>query len=274
LDSNQVAKASAAARALKLNTASFREARNRYTASLPCKSRSRNEVGGAAALGDLPGTGAGTEAFLVAVAMILHLPTRESFRARTGRAGVGPFRFSEATKSFYPWQQPATRRAGPNRRQNVLKQSQLVEFFQGQKRANLPTFLRAGNCAMARSSAGRFRGSRCRWCRAVEPHPAGLPDRRSWPPGQDQAPPDASSPRGRARVRSFGQGPDRRPARQPTGPYEREPRPVRAPGKPRHPQVIAGAAIPGSSLPPRESGVTAWPDARRQSQSDFAGQAA
>jgi len=37
---------------------------------------------------------------------------------------------------------------------------------------------------MARSSAGRFRGSRCRWCPVVEPHPAGQPDRRSWPPGQ------------------------------------------------------------------------------------------
>src|SRR5271157_28616 len=143
LDSNQVAKASDAARVLKLNTASFSEARNRYTASMPCKSRSRNEVGGAAALGDLPAAAAGTVAFLVAVAMILHLPRRESFRARTGRAGVGPFRFSEATKLFYPWQQSGTRRAGPNRRPNVLKQLQLVEFFRRQKRANLSTFFAA-----------------------------------------------------------------------------------------------------------------------------------
>src|SRR5271157_706277 len=203
MDSNQVAKASDAARVLKLNTASFSEARNRYTASMPCKSRSRNEVGGAAALGDIPAAAAGTVAFLVAVAMILHLPRRESFRARTGRAGVGPFRFSEATKLFYRWQQSGTRRAGPNRRPNVLKQLQLVEFFRRQKRANLPASLRAGHCAPARSSAGRFRGSRCRWRRAAEPHPAGLPDRRSWPSGQDRAPPGASSPRGRARVRSF-----------------------------------------------------------------------
>src|SRR5271157_1280695 len=274
LDSNQVAKASDAARVLKLNTASFSEARNRYTASMPCKSRSRNEVGGAAALGDIPAAAAGTVAFLVAVAMILHLPRRESFRARTGRAGVGPFRFSEATKLFYRWQQSGTRRAGPNRRPNVLKQLQLVEFFRRQKRANLPASLRAGHCAPARSRAGRFRGSRCRWRRAVEPHPAGLPDRRSWPSGQDRAPPGASSPRGRARVRSFRLGPDRRPARQPTGPYEREPRPVRAPGLVRPAQEIAGAAIQGSSIPPRNSGVTAWPDARRWSQADFAGRSA
>src|SRR5271157_5973779 len=65
---------------------------------MPRKGRSRNDVGGAAALGDLPRTGAG--AFLVAVAMILHLPRRESFRARTGRAGVAPYRFSEATKAI------------------------------------------------------------------------------------------------------------------------------------------------------------------------------
>src|SRR5271157_3483874 len=99
MDSNQVAKASDAARVLKLNTASFSEARNRYTASMQRKSRSRNEVGGAAALEDLPGPGAGTGAFLVAVAMILHLP--RGFRSEHGPGGLGSVHFGSARQQSY-----------------------------------------------------------------------------------------------------------------------------------------------------------------------------
>src|SRR5271157_2506569 len=99
MDSNQVAKASDAARVLKLNTASFSEARNRYTASMPCKSRSRNEVGGAAALGDLPAAAAGTVAFLVAVAMILHLPGGN--RSEHGPGGLGSVHFGSARQQTY-----------------------------------------------------------------------------------------------------------------------------------------------------------------------------